>query len=32
MTNRDIWLAVGAYVLGAVMIVIVVAELAARIG
>lgn len=32
MTNRDIWIAVGAYALGAVMIVIVVAELAARIG
>ena len=32
MKKRDIWLAVGAYVLGAVMIAIVVAELAARIG
>lgn len=32
MSKRDIWLAVGAYVLGAVMLVIVAVELAARIG
>jgi hypothetical protein len=32
MSNKDIWLAVGAYVLGAAMIAIVVVELAARIG